>query len=145
MQGLSGFLLPPLPACEEALRMKLVVMPPAHPLEEGCKSVQLLSCSVRDLSLQGQFYLLQLWEQMLAWSVPSIFVSVSSTMSEYPPKHRSQVNKPSCLVLFTLYWHLCWPKEQKKITRRLWGLIKHCSRESFLSHYKHLLEVPVLI
>jgi len=39
--------------------------------------------------------------------VPSIFISVSSTVSQYPLKHRKQVNKSSCLVLFTLCWHLC--------------------------------------
>lgn len=85
------------------------------------------------------------WERTLAWFVLNIFLFVSSTGSEYPLKHREQVNKPSCLVLFTLYWHLRWPKEQKKITGHIWGLIKHCSRESFLSHYKHLLEVHLLI
>lgn len=44
MHCLGAFLLPPLPVCKEALRMNLVVMPPAHPWEEGCGQ---LSCSHR--------------------------------------------------------------------------------------------------
>lgn len=97
------------------------------------------------LSLKGQFCSLQVWERTPAWFLRNIFWFVSSTGSKYPLKHRVQVNKPSCLVLFILYWHLHWPKEQKKITGHIWGLIKHCSGESFLSHYKHLREVHLLI
>lgn len=108
-------------------------------------SAAFTGCAPNLLSLQGQFCPLQLCEWVLSWSVPSIFIFVSSTVSEYPPKHRPQVNKPSCLALFTLYWHLCWPKEQKKIAGHIWGLIKHCKRESFLSCYKHLLEMHLLI
>lgn len=106
--------------------------------------VQLLSWSAHT-SLNGQFCSLQVWERTPARFLQNIFWFVSSTGSKYPLKHRAQVNKPSCLVLFILYWHLHWPKEQKKITRHIWGFIKHCSRESFLSHYKHLLEVHLLI
>lgn len=144
MHWLGAFLLSPLPGYREALRMKLALMPHAHSWEEGCGQP---SCShgCAHLSLKGQFCPLCFWERTLAWFMLNIFLFVSSTGSEYPLKHREQVNKPSCLVLFTLYWHLRWPKEQKKITGHIWGLIKHCSRESFLSHYKHLLEVHLLI
>lgn len=143
---LSAFLLLHLLVHWETPRIKLARMPHAHSWDEGCGQP---SCShgvyIHLLSPKGQFWPLELWERTLAWFVLDVFLFVSSTGSKYPLKHGAQVNKARCLVLFTLYWHLHWPKEQKKITGHIWGLIKHCSRESFLSHYKHLLEVHLLI